>query len=191
MRRLFSVIIATFVVLGFASFAHASGGLPMATEWSWARDGGRIFNAVVVLGLFAWVVVKYGGPILKKRAEDIAERFENLKTAQETATKNLKEYEQKIADLEEEAKKIRAEAKEDGESIKRKIIAQAEEAAKQIMEKAEERIALEAEQARETLQRETTLAAVALAEEILKKNMGKDDQTKLVDEYLKGMEKAN
>lgn len=190
MTRLFSVITATVVVLGFASFAHA-GGLAMATEWSWTRDGGRIFNSVIVLGFFAWIALKYGGPILRKRAEDIAEQFENLKTAQETAAKNLVEYEKKIAVFEGEAKKIRAEAKEDAEAIKQKIIAQAKEAAELIMKKAEERIALEAEQARETLQRETTLTAVALAEEILKKNMGKGDQAKLVEEYLKGMEKAN
>ncbi len=178
------VALAFFAVsLVFIESAFA-GGLEMATEWTLYRDGGRIFNAVIVLGGFVWLGVKFGGPMLRKRAELIAEKFKTLEANQAKAEASLKEYEKKISELKSEAEKIRQEAKDEGEMIKQRIVAGAEKAAEQIMVKASERIEVETGQAKERLKREATMAAVDLAEEIIKRNMSDKDQENILSEYI-------
>ncbi len=189
MMFLFGLVTLAIVVL-YAVPAQASG-LPMATEWSWARDGGRIVNSVIFLSVVLWGIIKFGKPIFQKRAELIAERFDSLEKAREKAEKSLKDYMVKIKEMEVEAEKIRSEALTEGEMIKKNMIEQAEQVAKQIVEKASERIALEAHQAKEKLRKETTIAAINMAEEILKNNLGSDDQKRLVGEYLSKMENKN
>ena len=179
------------IVFLFAGVAEASGGLPMATEWSWARDGGRIFNSLVVLGFIAWLVVKYGGPVFRNRMEKIANRFSSLEKQKEEARARLVEYQKKLVEAKAEAEKISSEARAEGELIKKKIIEQAQEAAREIMEKTGDRIKLETESARERLRKEAVEAAVSLAEEILKKNLGAEDQKKLIKSYLEKVEKVN
>ncbi|VAX23304.1 hypothetical protein MNBD_NITROSPINAE02-986 [hydrothermal vent metagenome] len=185
MARL-SALAVFAVTLALAGNAFA-GGLEMASEWTWYRDGSRIFNAVIVLGGFVWLGVKFGGPMLRKRAELIAEKFKTLEANQAKAEASLKEYEKKISDLKSEADKIRQEAKDEGEMIKQRILSGAEKAAEQIMAKAAERIAVETEQAKEKLKREATIAAVDLAEEIIKRNMSAKDQENILSEYIENL----
>lgn len=180
----FTVITFFAVTLLLLDSAMAGGGLAMAEEWTWYRDGARIFNAGIVLGGFAWIAVKFGGPMLKKRAELIAEKFKTLEETQTKAVANLKEYEKKIGELKSEADKIRQEAKDEGEMIKQRIVDEAEKAAKQILEKATERIEVEAVQAKEKLKREATIAAVNMAEEIIRKNMSAKDQKSIFSDYI-------
>jgi len=186
-RLPYLLIPAVVILLSGAAFAS---GLEHATEWSWTRDGGRIVNSLVVLGLVAWLIIKYGAPALRKRAELIAEKFDSLEKARRDAKAQLDDYKKKLAQITVEAEKIREESRSEGENIKKKIVEQAEASAKQIVSKASERIALETEAAREKLRQETIAAAVNLAEELLKKNMGPDDQKRLIREYLDKVERV-
>lgn len=191
MRILPFALVAVAVTAAFAGIAEASGGLQMAEKWSWTRDGGRIVNAVVVLGAVAWLVIKFGKPALERRAELIAEKFDSLEKARKDAAAKLEEYKKKLVEIEAEAEKVRVNAKAEGETIRKKIVEQAERTADQIVEKASERIALETQNAREKLRMEATAAAVEMAEEIIKKNLGPEDQKRLVKEYLERVEKLN
>lgn len=187
--RVMTLLIIALVAAGW-TVAQASG-LVMATEWTWTRDGARIFNSLVVIGAIAWIIVKYGGPILKNRAQMITERFESIEQARIKAENSLKEYEEKIKRLEAETVKIRAEAKAEGEMIKKKVVEQATMAAEMVVEKATERILLESKQAGERLKAEATFEAVRLAEQIINKNIRPDDQKKFVTEYIASLGKTN
>ncbi|MBI4666520.1 MAG: ATP synthase F0 subunit B [Nitrospinae bacterium] len=188
MKRL--PVLAGLAIATAAGTAHASG-IPMATEWDMARDGGRILNSLVVLGAVVYLVIRYGAPVFRKRAEDIMARFARYEEAREQAAAKLKEYEERLARIEIEASRIRGDAEAEGELIKKKAAGQAEEAAKRMIDKAAEQIELEAAKAREKLMNEAMEAAVNAAEEILKKNLGPEDHKRVVKSFLAGMEKVN
>lgn len=185
--------LAVFVIAGLAlmeGVAWASG-IPMATEWDWKRDGGRIVNSLVVLGGVLYLVIRYGAPVVRKRAEDVAGRFESLENAKREAEIRLKEYEARLARIEAEAKKIHEEAAAEGAIIKKLVIEQAEDAARRIVERASEQINMETTKAREKLRDEAMEAALKLAEELLKNNVGPEDQKRLVDGFLNEMARGN
>ncbi|MBI5816441.1 MAG: ATP synthase F0 subunit B [Nitrospinae bacterium] len=189
--KLSSALTAGFILAtAFAGVAHASG-IPLATEWDMARDGGRILNAAVVLGAIAYLVVHFGGPVFRKRAEDIASKIDALETAKRDAANKLKEYEERLAKIETEANRLKAEARAEGDLIKNQIIEQAELAARRILEKAHEQIELEGVKARERLMTEAFAQALAVAEEILKKNIRPEDHKRLIKSQIASMEKVN
>ena len=170
--------------------AHASG-LQLATEWSWARDGGRILNGTVVIAAVVWLVIKYGGPIMKQRTEGIAQKFDDLESARSKAELALKDYESKLTSIAAEGERIKEEARDEAELIKAKIIEQAEADSKRIVAKAAEQINLETESAKAELRRQTALSVINLAEELLRKNISPQDQKTILTNYISGMEKAN
>lgn len=181
-------IIAGLCVLEGVAWAS---GIPMATEWSWKRDGGRILNSLVVLGGVLFVVIRYGAPVFRKRAEDIVGRFESLENAKRDAETKFKEYEARLAKIEIEAKKIHEEAAIEGEMIKKLVIEQAQDSARRIVERATDQINMETTKAREKLRDEAMQAALTLAEELLKHNVGPEDQKRLVDGFLAEMARGN
>ena len=189
MTRLSTGFILAIVSLT-ATVASASG-IPLAENWSWPRDGGRIFNAVITLGAIAYVVIRFGGPILRKRAELISEQFNKLEEARAKAEVSLSEYAGKLDVIKAEGEKIKEEARAEGEMIRKKMLEQAQIDARRILEKAEDQIAVETGKAREKIRREATVAAIDMAEELLKKNISGEDHKKLLNVYISGMEKIN
>lgn len=185
--------LAVFVFAGLAvmeGVAWASG-IPMATQWDWKRDGGRILNSLVIMSGVAYLVIRYGAPVFRKRADDIAGKFESLENARRDAEARLKEYEARLARIEAEARKIHEEAVAEGAMTRKAVIEQAEDSARRIVEKASEQINLETTKAREKLRDEAMEAALRLAEELLKSNVGPEDQKRLVDGFLKEMARGN
>jgi len=179
------------VALAGATATASASGIEMAESWSWARDGGRIFNAVITLGAIAYVVVRFGAPVLRRRAQLISEQFVKLETAREKAEASLYEFEEKLNAIKAEGEKIKEEAAQEGEIIQSKALEQARIEAKRILEKAEAQIAIETDKAVDKVRREATVAAIDMAEELLKKNISGPDHKKLLDEYISGMEKMN
>jgi len=183
-------------VLGLALFsaagaALASGGLEMATEWSWARDGGRIFNSLVVVGAVIYIVSRFAGPALKKRANDIRNEIAELNEARQMAERNVADYQKKLEEIRAEHENAMARARAEAEEIRRRILEQADIAAAAILGRAGDQIDMETEQARQKLRKETTLLTLAAAEDLLKKNMGPADHKALLDEYISRMGRNN
>ncbi|MDH5679104.1 MAG: ATP synthase F0 subunit B [Nitrospinota bacterium] len=174
-----------------AGAAWASGGLQMATEWSWARDGGRIFNSLVVVGAVIYIVSRFAGPALKKRANDIRNEISELNEAREMAERNVADYQKKLEEIKTEHEKAMTQARAEAEEIRKRILEQADKAAAAILSRAGDQIDMETEQARQKLRKETTLLTLAAAEELLKKNMGPADHKALLDEYISRMERNN
>ncbi|VAX14715.1 hypothetical protein MNBD_NITROSPINAE04-2097 [hydrothermal vent metagenome] len=178
-------------VLALTTATASASGIELADSWSWARDGGRIFNAVITLGAIAYVVIRFGAPVLRRRAQLISEQFVKLEAARAKAEVSLREFEEKLNAIKAEGEKIKQEAAREGEIIQSKALEQTRIEAKRILEKAEDQIAIETDKAVDKIRREAVIAAIDMAEELLKKNISGQDQKKLLDEYVSGMEKMN
>jgi len=81
-----------------------------------------------------------------------------------------------------------ATARKEGEAERERILAEAAEALEKLKRESVLAIEQELKKAKDILQRETANAAVALAEEIISKNITSEDQAKFVTEYLDKLE---
>jgi F-type H+-transporting ATPase subunit b len=108
----------------------------------------------------------------------------DLESKKAQAEKQLAEYNQKFARLEQEAEEIMAEYVRQGEEAKVRILKEAEEAAEKLKIQAQKTIESEFQNARNELRAEVLDRSLAKAEEIIKSRISAEDQEKLVDEYL-------
>jgi F0F1-type ATP synthase membrane subunit b/b' len=162
--------------------------------FSWKKEAFRYLNfALLVIGVY--YLFKIGLFDLDKVVKHFTERprkvdkaIEEAKAARAEAEAKRAEYEAKIARVEEEIANIEAEGARRTEAMRAELAQAAEEAARRVAAEAQERIAEETEQARADLQREASLLAIELAEEILKEKVDEEDQRRLVERTLRNLE---
>ena len=134
------------------------------------------------------ILVKFGRePILntfRARRESIEGEYKDLSEKRAEAEAKYREYEKKLATLEEEAKKIMEAFIEQGEKEKERIIREAKETAERIKQQAEFYVQQELEKAREELRKEVAELSVKLAEQIIREKITPEDHKRLVKEFI-------
>ena len=187
MRSNVKIAWMTFFLVGlFCCAAFAAGGEHHA-------DGGvllkdflyRVLNFGIVVAILVYFLTKPMKKGLAGRREDIEKALAEAKQAKDQAEAKFAEYDRKLAQATEEIAEISDAIRREGELEKQKIIENAKAMAKKIEEDAEKAAELEVAKARAMLQREAVQLAVGVAENLLKKNFTKDDDTRLIDEYMK------
>ena len=151
-------------------------------------NGKKLALQLVNFGVLIFILVKFGGPAIGKA---LAARHQQLKAdlaaaaaARAEAEARLAQQEARLAALEQEIEGIRTGVKAEAEAEKARLIATAEERAKRIKE--ETRFVLEqaGKEAEARLRREVALAAVDLAEQMVRKSLGPADQQRLLDTFV-------
>ncbi len=170
---------------GEAAASHGEGSHGSAAVKGWAdTDTYRVFNfAVLAIALFM-VLRKPASNALNGRIERIKEQLSDLESKKVKAETELAEYNRKLAELDEEVKKIVAAYEEQGEEARERILREAEAAAEKLKEQARKNIDYEFNQAKLKLQADILEKAMVKAEDILKAKITHEDQNRLVDEYL-------
>lgn len=181
-----AVLLALFLVglTGGIAFASGDGGQHpesgvLLKDFLW-----RVLNFGIVVALLVYFLTKPIKKGLAGRREDIEKNLAEAKRIKEAAEAKFAEYDRKLAQATDEIAEISDSIRREGELEKQKIIENAKAMALQIEQDAEKAAVLEVAKARAELQREAVLLAVGVAEELLKKNFTKDDDTRLIDEYL-------
>ena len=182
------------VVAGILMVAMATAVLASSGEAHQADSGVllkdflyRCFNFAVMFGLLAYFVRKPIRNGLIGRRDGIEKALEQARIVREKAEAKFAEYDEKLAMASAEIDDIYASIKHEGELEREKILANAREMALKIEDEAKKAATLEIANARVRLQREASTLALALAEELLKKNFNNNDQSRLVDEYMKNV----
>ncbi len=121
---------------------------------------------------------------LKGRKQSIAAEFEDLEARRSDAEREYKEYESKLAGIDDELKQMVETAIAQGQKEKERILEEAEKAAENIKHQAGMAVQGEIADAKRRLKAEITDQATLIAEEIIKKNLQDADQEKLVEDYL-------
>jgi F-type H+-transporting ATPase subunit b len=170
--------------------AHAEGeahegGHGEVHSKPWVKtDSAKALNFLILaIGLFL-LLRKPVGQALNDRIKGIKEELDELEGRKADVEKQLAEYDQKLATLDEEAEKVIAEYVRQGEEAKARILKEAESAADRLEEQAKKNIESEFKQAKETLQAEIVEKALVKAEQAVKDQISVEDQERLVDEYL-------
>ena len=181
-----TLIVAVLAVSTVYAAEHGAGGSTVwgiSTEKWWDLLWRTINFAALVV-----ILVKFGAkPIanmLKGRQLAIKEQFETLGTKKGEAEKSYQAFEAKLAQIDQEVKQIMENAIAQGVAEKDRIIAEANRAADDIKRQAEMAVQHEIAAIKLQLREEVANQAVMMAEELIKKNLQKDDQVKLIEDYL-------
>ncbi|HEY6477018.1 MAG TPA: ATP synthase F0 subunit B [Polyangia bacterium] len=151
-------------------------------------DGKKLALQLLNFGVLLFILVKFGGPAISKA---LAARHQQLKAdlaaasvARAEAEARLKQQEARLAALEQEIDGIRKGVKAEAEAEKARLIATAEERAKRIKEETSFVLDQQIKEAEARLRREVALAAVDLAEQMVRKSLRAADQERLVDTFV-------
>ena len=143
---------------------------------------------LALLGKFAWGPVMEG---LEKREQGIADKIEEARYSAEQASKQLQQYEAKLAMAAEESREILAQARQEGESAKDRIVADAQVAANRERERAVEDITAAKNTALSEITEKSVDLAVAMARQLIQRNLDVKDQAKLIRDALKQIPSNN
>lgn len=167
-----------------AAFASGGGGHEVESGVLMKDFLYRVFNFSIVVAVLVYFLTKPIKKGLAGRREEIEKALAEAKRTKEEAEAKFAEYDRKLARATEEIAEISDSIRREGELEKIKIIENAKNMAVKIEQDAEKAAELEVAKARTELQREAVQLAVEVAEDLLKKNFTKDDDTRLIDEYM-------
>ncbi len=180
---------ACLLLVGLATVGFAAEGGEGAHHVDTAKQlkdfGWRVLDFAVLMGILIWALKKADVKgSLKARRAGIEKALQEAVTAREAAERKMAEYQGKLAKANEEIEAISAAIREEGQKEKERIIAEAKVTAEKIKEQARQAADQEVIKARAELRTEAARLSVQLAEQTLKEKINKNDQDKLVSEYL-------
>ncbi len=178
---------AAFVWAMLAAAPAFASGLAHADHFEMRRDGSWIINFVLLAAGLFWIITRFIGPALKQRSELLQQEMDNGERARKEALARLAEMEGKLKAFESEAARIRQDAVDEGEKLKKQIIAEAEAASRRLLDKARAEVESETIKARGRLKKEAVEMAVAMAADMLKKNVNEKDQQGAVKQYAQSV----
>lgn len=183
-------LLTGLAILGFAALCFASGGEgggahhpdtgAQLKDFAW-----RVLDFTLLVAILWWAIKKANVKgALADRRDGIEKALSEAVRAKEAAEAKMAEYADKLAQANKEIDEIQASMKRDGNAEKERIIAEAKVAAVKIREQAAAAAEQEVLKARMELREEAGRLAVQLAEQTLKEKIEKNDQDRLVGEYL-------
>ncbi len=170
-----------FAVMVFASGGESGGPLDV--------NPGVIIWTVITFLFLLFVLKKFAWkPILSsldERENFIKDSIAKAEHARDEAERLLEENKATLAKAEEESQKIITQGREYSEKLKTQILEESKEEARKMIVNASAEIERKNKEAFTKLKDQVADIAVLAAEKIIKENLDKDKQTKLVEKYLK------
>lgn len=168
--------------------AHGHGDVGPMDVLSSTAFWATVINFVIFVAL----VVRFGGrPIgdfFSSRRTEIQAGLAEGKRLKAEAEATKAEYEARMTALDQELASLREEIVRSGEKERDRLKAEAEARAARMRRDAELAIEQRVNQLRHDLTAETMTAALAAAKDLIRDQMTPDDQKRLADGYLTGLE---
>ena len=191
MKKLFKsiwpilLISLTLALLVAVNSVYASGGSEGGHEKSqWFEFAWKTLDFILLVGFLYWLLAEKIKTFFVGRRQEIKDSMENAAKQKTEAEKKYREYSEKIEKASQEIDGIMEMIKAQGVAEKQKIIEDADKVAQKMKEDAQARIEQEFNKASYQLRSEAVQLSVAMAEEILKKNITAQDHEVMVREYM-------
>ncbi len=175
------VLVIGILMLAAGPLFAASGAEPKG--WV-STDTYRVMNFTVLAVALFFLLRKPVANGLNARIAAIREQLRELETQKKAAEGELAKYNEKLAELDQEARGIVEEYIRQGEDAKARILQEAEASADKLEEQARRNIENEFARAKAELHEEVLEKALAKAQAIIEQKITAEDQERLVDEYL-------
>ncbi|AJE04602.1 ATP synthase F0 subunit B [Geobacter pickeringii] len=184
----FCLALAGLAALGFASEggegAHHVDTGKQLKDFMW-----RVIDFAALIALLVWALKKANVKgALGDRTATIEKALRDAETARDAAERKLAEYREKLETANNEVDEIYAAIRREGELEKERIVAEAKSAAEKIREQAAATANQEILKAKAELRDEAARLAVQMAEQAIREKISKDDQDRLVKDYLTKVE---
>jgi len=148
----------------------------------------RLALSLLNFAVLAFILIKFGGPAVKK---GLAARHVQLKTdisqaadAKAAAEARYQAQEARLAGLEQEIAALRAKLRGEAEAEKGRLLVAAQERAARVREETRFVLEQQTKEAAQIIRREAAEAAVRVAEEILRRQVGGADQQRFLDGFV-------
>ena len=126
---------------------------------------------------------------MQARTERIRHDLDAAEKARADAQQVLDDYQRQLADAKNEANRIVEEARQAAEGVRRDLVAKAEAEAADIKARANADIQAAKDRAMAELRSQLTTLTIDLAERVVKRNLDRDSNAALVDEYISSIGK--
>lgn len=150
----------------------------------------KLVNTVLFFGALGWFAGPWVLAQLRRRRAQIENDLSAAQRAREQAEARLAAMDARLTEVEGEVKQILEKASAQAEAEKNRILDAAKAEAQRLLESAEVQVGELEEQASRRLREQAADHAVTLARELVTKQLGDKDRTKLFDDYLSGLKKA-
>jgi F-type H+-transporting ATPase subunit b len=160
-------------------------------EILWREIGTQIVGfilAVWILRKFAWKPIL---SLLDERRHKISDSYRDIEEKKAEALAEKARYEEKLKNIDVEARAKIQEAIREGNEAAARIRDQAQEERRKRLERAEEEVASAIDSARETTRQRTVDLALKAAEKVLRETLDDERHRRLVTEYVEQVEKAS
>lgn len=182
-------------IAGHAAAEHAPGaagehhGGGHHGGFDWVIFGQQMLNFGILLAL----LIKFGGGAIGKqmraRHAELKADLEEAARLRAAADARLKQQEARLANLEQEVAAVRAGIRKEAEDEKARLIAAADERAQRIREETAFLLEQQVKEAQIRLRHEGANAALRIAEALLRKNVGPQDQAQMASTFIADVEK--
>jgi F-type H+-transporting ATPase subunit b len=144
-------------------------------------------------GALLFILVYFGGRALSKalraRHNQLKTDIEGAASRRAQAEQRFREQESRLASLEKELVALRAEVQQAGERERARLLEGAQEKAKRIQEETRFQLEQQVKEAELRLRAEVASTAIKVADELLKRSVGPDDERRLAQDFAAGAEK--
>ncbi|MBI5249001.1 MAG: ATP synthase F0 subunit B, partial [Desulfomonile tiedjei] len=173
------LLVLPAILLATDAFAASEG-----SPWTTGMLLWRVINTVALLAILVYVLKKPLGNFFTERKAQIQMDLEQAREQRDLAEVMIKDYQQKLAGMEQELDKMRAELKKSSDAESAKVIANSERMAASMAEAAKVAAEQEVRKAKIELKNEAVALAIELAESLIREKINDDDRKKLVEEYF-------
>lgn len=166
------------------SHSNATASLEKPDEFRFELAVGTFLVFCVLLAIltkFAWGPIVSG---LDKREQGIADMIENARIANEQAAAKLREHEARLSAAAEETRALLTQARVDAEAAREKIVGEAQAAAARERDRAVADIATAKSVALKEIAEKSVETALALAGNIVRREIKPEDHETLITEAL-------
>lgn len=168
--------------------AEASSNVSLVLPETNELIAGIVAFLIVFFFVWKWAIPAINRT-LEARQKAITGRLEDAERAKNEAENLRKDYEQQMADARSKGNDLIEEARKSAEAMKADMIARAQAEAEGIVTKAREEAAEEKSRALGEARREVANLSIDLAERVVGKNLDRETQLGLVDQYIAELEK--
>lgn len=189
-QRLFTAVILASSAIPLYAQEHGGEGATLSPF------AGNVGNAIWTLAIFLIVVILLGkfawGPVLsllQQREKFIHDSLAEARRDRDEAAAALKEYTEKLHAATREADAMIARGRDDAERFREEIKQKARAEADTIMRNAERQIQQETNKALQQIRQEAVDLSVMIASKLIKRNITKEDNERLIDDALAQLDK--
>ncbi len=148
----------------------------------------QILNFIIFLAVLFFALRKPVKEFWSSRSHQIRFDMEEANRLQREASLRHEDLQKRLSKIEKEIADLIRSLEEEGEMEKRVMIQEAERLSQKIEQDAERIATQEVRKAKETLKAQAAQLSIEMAERLIRENFQDEDQRRLSEKYLKGLE---